>query len=112
MNTNLNRLKDLQVNHFTQLVLAVEARVAVVLDANAKNGGKLKSIKPQNGELFVSGKFLNQNRWIVLAVQAPNSLSIWTVEVLSLKVASKTVISNIKNARIESSLDGETIAVL
>lgn len=41
----------------------------MLINASAANGGKIRSIKAANGEKFTGGKFLNQNRFIVVSVR-------------------------------------------
>ena len=112
MNLNLIRPKDLSLNQLTQLALVVETRLALVVDYSVQNGGKLQSLKPPNGSLFLSGRFLNQNRWIVLVVKDSEGISLWTVEVHGMKVVSQVRLDvDIKDARLEPSPDGKTVAI-
>ena len=69
MNLNMGRVINFQKNHFTNLLLVVELQILMVIDASAKQVNKIRSIKATNGDIFTGAKFLNQNRFIVLAVK-------------------------------------------
>lgn len=67
MNLNLNRLLSFQKNHFTNLILALDYKILMVVDVMGSS--RIRSIKANNLDVFTRAKFASQNRFIVLAVR-------------------------------------------
>lgn len=103
----LTRVLSFQKNHLTNLLLVVDFQLALLLDAHT--GARLSALKATNGDTFSCGRFLDQNRLLVLAVRG-NELRI--VEILGMKtVESIRLPFEIKAIKLEATLDGSAVAV-
>lgn len=76
----LTRVLSFQKNHLTNLLLVVEFQVALLLDTT--NGNRVAALKATNGETFSCGRFLDQNRFIILAVKGSQ---LRVVEILGMR---------------------------
>lgn len=69
MNLNIGRVLSFQKNHFTNLMLIVEFQIVMIFDPNPNSSNRIRSIKATKGDTFSGGCFLNQNRFIIVAVK-------------------------------------------
>lgn len=103
----LTRVLSFQKNHLTNLLLVVDFQLALLLDA--PTGRRLAALRPSNGDTFSCGRFLDQNRFIVLAVRGSE---LRVVEVLGMKtVESIKLPFEIKAIKLEATLDGSAVVV-
>lgn len=103
-------------NHFTNLFLIIEFQIAMIFDMNSSSN-KIKSLKANNGDVFTAGRFLGKNRLFILAVKVFHFLmknkELRLVEILGMKTQDQlTLPVEIKGIKLESTMDGEKIAVL
>jgi len=64
---NLNRLLSFQKNHFTNLIVALDYKLLMIVDAT--NPTRIRSIKANGNDIFLDAKFANQNRFLVVALK-------------------------------------------
>jgi hypothetical protein len=92
----LTRILSFQKNHLTNLLLVVEFQVALLLEA--ATGRRVSALKAGNGETFSCGCFLDQNRFIVLAVRGSE---LRVVEILGMRPVERiTLPFEIKGIRL------------
>lgn len=103
----LTRVLSFQKNHLTNLLLVVDFQLALLLDAHS--GARVAALKATNGDTFSCGRFLDQNRLLILAVRG-NELRV--VEILGMKTVERIRLPfEIKAIKLEATLDGSAAAV-
>lgn len=103
----LTRALSFQKNHLTNLLLVVDFQLVLLLDA--PTGHRVAALKATNGDTFSCGRFLDQNRFIVVGVRG-RELRI--VEILGMKTVERISLPfEIKGMKVEATLDGSAVAV-
>jgi hypothetical protein len=80
----LTRVLSFQKNHLTNLLLVVDFQLVLLLDG--PTGNRISALKADNGDTFSCGRFLDQNRFIVLAVRGSE---LRVVEILGMKTVER-----------------------